>query len=76
MQEAALAILLASEVGLALERSKAQGDLARRIRSIDEAKRQIGAYAQSVQETTITNRTRAEQLASALVSLEDLWSGT
>lgn len=72
IQETALAILLASEVGLALDRSKAQGELARRIRSIDEVKRQIGAYAKNLQETLTTNRTRADQLASALASLEDL----
>lgn len=74
--EIALASVLCTEAGLAIERIRTQHGLQQRIDELRLSEGQLEAYARDIRETFAAEKQRAEQLAGALSELEETYLAT
>jgi HD-GYP domain-containing protein (c-di-GMP phosphodiesterase class II) len=75
-RERSLAAIVCAQLGLAVERSRYEDMLERRLEEANLVHRQLEAYARDVRETYAAEKQRAEDLARALSELERTYLAT
>lgn len=75
-RERSLAAIVCTQLGLAVERSRYEDMLGRRLEEANRVYRQLEAYARDVRETYAAEKQRAEDLARALRELEQTYLAT
>jgi HD-GYP domain-containing protein (c-di-GMP phosphodiesterase class II) len=75
-RDRSLAAIVCTQLGLAVERSRYEDMLGRRLEEANLVHRQLEAYARDVRETYAAEKQRAEDLAKALGELERTYLAT
>jgi ribonuclease P protein subunit RPR2 len=76
LRDRSLAVVVATQLGIAVERSRFQDMLEHRLEEANRVYRQLEAYAHDVRETYTAEKRRAEELAVALGELEQTYLAT